>query len=163
LTEDATPDVVVAALLALTQKMQAVDEADDAEEEAAEEPAAPPAPQPVAASAPKPNTVTVDAEKWGEVQSFMAAARKRDQAEAEKRGDDMVDAAFKAGKIGRTSVAQYKTLARTNYGETKKLLDSIAASSAFPVSELGHGVDSADDDVTTSNVRENAAYKAWKV
>ena len=171
LTDDATPDVVVAALLALTQKVQEVDEADDADgtdddaSDAAPAPAPAPAPQQVAASkqdADKPGTVTVDAEKWSEVQSFMAAARQREQDEAVKRADDMVTAAFKAGKIGRNSVPQYQALARANYGETKKLLDSIEASAAFPVSELGHGVD-FDIDPTTSTVRENAAYKAWEV
>jgi hypothetical protein len=163
LTEDADPDMVVAGLLALTQKVQNDDEADDAEDaadggadEAAEGEATTDA-QKVAAS--KPGTVTVDAEKWAEVQEFMAAARRRDQADAEKRADDMVDAAFKAGKIGRTSVAQYKTLARANYADTKTLLDSIAASAAFPVDELGHGVDRD----TEPNVRDNAVYKTWEV
>ncbi|MGZ9830216.1 phage protease [Tsukamurella ocularis] len=173
LTDDADEATFTAALEALVKKakVDAVDPEPTADPAPAAEPTADPAPaageedpakKKVAAKATDdaPDTVTVDAEQWDEVQKFMASARQRQQADQEKAADDMVDAAFRAGKIGRNSVAAYKGLARKDYEGTKQALDSLAASSAFPVSELGHSVDVAD---APEDVRQDDIYKAWEV
>nr|KZL96950.1 hypothetical protein AXX05_15830 [Tsukamurella tyrosinosolvens] len=176
LTDAADDATFAAALEALVKKAQAdagEDAADGGADEGTEAAPADPAPaegapeedpakKKVAASTgtQAPETVTVDAEQWNQVQQFMASARQREEAEQVKRADDMVDAAFRAGKIGKPSVAAYKGMARSDYEGTKKVLDTLAASSAFPVSELGHSVDVAD---APEDVRDNAVYKAWEV
>lgn len=173
LTDAADDATFAAALEALVKKAQAdagEDAADGGADEGTEDAPSDPAPadgapeedpakKKVAAST-APETVTVDAEQWNQVQQFMASARQREEADQVKRADDMVDAAFRAGKIGKPSVAAYKGMARSDYEGTKKVLDTLAASSAFPVSELGHSVDVVD---APEDVRDDAAYKTWEV
>lgn len=170
LTDDADEATFTAALEALVKKakVDAVDPEPTADPAPAAEPTTDPAPaageedpakKKVAASA-APETVTVDAEQWNQVQQFMASARQREEAEQVQRAHAMVDAAFRAGKIGKPSVAAYKGMARNDYEGTKKVLDTLAASSAFPVGEIGHSVDVGD---TPEDVRDTAAYKTWEV
>ena len=176
LTDAADDATFAAALEALVKKAQAdagEDTADGGADEGTEAaPAAPapadgapeddPAKKKVAASTgtQAPETVTVDKGSWDEVQKFIASARKREETEQVERADAMVDAAFRAGKIAKPSVAAYKGMARNDYEGTKKVLDTLAASSAFPVSEIGHSVDVAD---APEDVRDSAAYQAWEV
>lgn len=172
LTDDADEATFTAALEALVKKakVDAVDPEPTADPAPAAEPTTDPAPaageedpakkKVTASAATVPGTVTVDAEQWNQVQQFMASARQREEAEQTKRADDMVDAAFRAGKIAKQSVVAYKGMARSDYEGTKKVLDTLAASSAFPVSEIGHSVDVAD---APEDVRDSAAYQAWEV
>lgn len=176
LTDAADDATFAAALEALVKKAQAdagEDTADGGADEGTEAAPADPAPadgapeedpakKKVAASTgtQAPETVTVDAEQWNQVQQFMASARKREETEQVERADAMVDAAFRVGKIAKPSVAAYKGMARNDYDGTKKVLDTLAASSAFPVSEIGHSVDVAD---APEDVRDSAAYQAWEV
>lgn len=163
LTEDADDATFTAALEALVQKAKAdsdEDAADGGADEATEDKPAVPA-QPVAAARTElgvPKTVTVDAEQWDEVQKFMAASAKRDEAAQVKAADELVDSAFRAGKIGRNTVPAYKDLARADFARAKTVLDSIEASAAFPVGEIGHSVDVGD---STTDVRQDAKYQNW--
>ena len=178
LTEAADPVVLGAALQALVSKFNAdveEDAADGGADEATEDqPAADttaaddtasadgedPAKKKVAASA-NPTTVTVDRAQWDDMQKFMASARKRDEAARSLAADEMVDAAFAAGKIGRASVAAYKAQAHKDFDGTKSILDTLAASSAFPVGEVGHGLSASAAD--TTNVREDTKFKDWSL
>lgn len=175
LTENADPAILGAALEALVSKFNADVEEDattggadeDTESDATD---APPAdedsadseeedPKKKVAASARPKTVTVDADQWDAVQEFMASAQKREAAEQRKRADEMVDAAFAAGKIGRQSVAAYKEMARNDFTGTEKVLGTLAASSAFPVNEVGHSAFTDD----TTNIRDDAAYKNWSI
>jgi len=163
LTEDADADTFVAALLALTSKLQASDDSEDTADGGADE-GAEAKPAAVAASAAAdgkaPSVVTVDAEQFAALQDSAARFAKFEQERADQAADTLVDEAFKAGKIGRSSVAAYKSMARADFGRAKAVLDTLAASSAFPVGEVGH---SADEVNETNSVRENAQFKNWKV
>jgi hypothetical protein len=172
LTDQADDATFAAALEALVKKAQAdagEDAADGGADEATEDASAggdsaaaddqTDDPKKVAASVGTA-TVTIDAAAWDDLQTFIASAREREKADRERAADEMVDAAFKAGKIARTSVAAYKTAARKDPDGTKSILDTLAASAAFPVGELGHSVDVADNP---EDVRTNAAYKNWSI
>lgn len=171
LTDQADDATFAAALEALVKKAQAdagEDAADGGADEATEDASAGDSaaaddqtddPKKVAASAGTA-TVTIDAAAWDDLQTFIASAREREKADRERAADEMVDAAFKAGKIARTSVAAYKAQARKDPDGTKSILDTLAASAAFPVGELGHSVDVADNP---EDVRTNAAYKNWSI
>lgn len=183
LTEDADEAVLASALEALVAKVKATedepeDKSDtdagddtktdtdtDAGDESAtggEDPSDDPKKKKVAAGRNGmgvPETVTVDAEQFAAMQADIGRFRAFEREQANKRADEMVDAAFAAGKIGRNSVAAYKSQARKDYAGTKSILDTLAASAAFPVGEVGHSA--AVDD--TPDVRENAAYKNWSI
>lgn len=170
LTEDADPAVLASALEAVVTKVKADDSTDTGEEET-EETTEEDDPEKkkvaVAASRNKvgvptpsaPATVTVDAAQFSAMTETIGRFEQFEKEQAEKRADEMVDAAFKAGKIARPSVAAYKTLARNDYAGTKQVLDSLAASAAFPVGEFGHSVDAEP----TNDVREDSTYKNWSI
>ncbi|UAJ16181.1 hypothetical protein SEA_MALIBO_4 [Gordonia phage Malibo] len=180
LTEDADPAVLASALEAVVTKVKADDSTDTGEEETEEtaetgtETGSSEEDDPekkkvaVAASRNKvgvptpaatPATVTVDAAQFSAMTETIGRFEQFEKEQAEKRADEMVDAAFKAGKIARPSVAAYKTLARNDYAGTKQVLDSLAASAAFPVGEFGHSVDAEP----TNDVREDSTYKNWSI
>ncbi|QSL99871.1 capsid maturation protease [Gordonia phage Ayotoya] len=172
LTEEADPATLAAALNALVSKVNAegtetstetetetestesTESGDETETEDDDEKK-----NKVAASAAGPKTVTVDAAAFSEMQAAVGRFAKFEKDQAEKRADDMVEAAFKAGKITRTSKPEYIALARQNYDGTKKLLDKLAPSAAFSTGELGHSVDVAPTD----DVRESDVYKNWSI
>ena len=179
LTDDADPAVLASALEAVVTKVKADDSVETGEEETTEETSETdtaeteeedPEKKKVAVAAsrnkmgvptPKgaPATVTVDAAQFSAMTETIGRFEQFEKEQAEKRADEMVEAAFKAGKIARTSKPEYIALARENYAGTKKLLDSLAASSAFPVGEFGHSVDAEP----TTDVREDSTYKNWSI
>ncbi|URP21160.1 capsid maturation protease [Gordonia phage Francois] len=173
LTEEADPATLAAALNALVTKVNAegteaetetetetetestesTESGDETETETEDEK------KKVAASGAGPKTVTVDAAQFSQMQATLGRFVEFEREQAEKRADDMVEAAFKAGKIARTSKPEYIALARANYDGTKKLLDKLAPSAAFSVGEMGHSV---DVDPTT-DVRDSDVYKNWSI
>lgn len=178
LTEAADPAILGAALEALVSKFNAdveEDAADGGADEATEDQAAADAgtaddtastddeedPKKKVAASAAPGTVTVDRAQWDAVQEFMASAQKREAEARSVAADEMVDAAFAAGKIGRASVAAYKAQAHKDFDGTKSLLDTLAASSAFPVGEVGHGLSASAAD--TTNVHNDAKFKNWSI
>ena len=169
LTEAADPAILGAALEALVAKFNPA-EAETPEQETAEEDAAAAEdtaaddtadedPKKKVAASGAPATVTVDAAAFAAMQADVGRFREFEKVQARQRADQMVDAAFAAGKIGRGAVDGWKAQAHKDIDGTKSLLDTLAASSAFPVGEVGHSVLSAD----TTNVRDDAAYKNWSI
>ncbi|AXH50467.1 capsid maturation protease [Gordonia phage Ruthy] len=176
LTDDADPAVLASALEAVVTKVKADDSVETGEEETTDETSETdtaeteeedPEKKRVAVAAsvkPKqtadaPQTVTVDAAAFSEMQATVGRFAQFEREQAEKRADEMVDAAFAAGKIARPSVAAYKTLARKDFAGTKQVLDSLAASSAFPVGQVGHSVDAEP----TTDVSKDATYQNWSI
>ncbi len=176
LTEDADPAVLASALEALVSKVKSSDDTTEETTDTTEETTTSdtdttdggdeddPEKKKVAVAASRggaavPQTVTVDAAQFASMTETLGRFEAFERAQAEKRADDMVEAAFKAGKIGRPSVAAYQALARNDFDGTKKVLDSLAASAAFSTGELGHSVDVSD----TPDVRQDPAYKNWSI
>ncbi|WP_102158683.1 phage protease [Zhihengliuella halotolerans] len=123
--------------------LAALDDTDptpDAPVEPAEEPApVAEAPEPVAASAGLPETVQVSAAAFTQLQqsnaSMAARLAKVEAAEAAKRRDGIIKAAFAAGRLHPAEEAAFRSALERDEQGTQSLLE--ARHPVFPTQELG--------------------------
>lgn len=149
---DADDEAVQKALNdAIAAKDSATEEGTEPDETA---PADSAKPEPIAASAP--TTVTLDRTVYDQLVANAQAgadARKQQLQEADER---IIQDAMDAGKITAASQKDWRDALSANREHTTKLLASMPANSAVPVSELGHSTEPAAASAT-----DDPRFKNW--
>lgn len=141
--------------------LDALDEQPGAEETPEEE-QVPEAAETVAAAAKLPaGVLAVDRATWDQVQADAALGREAREAQVKARREGLVSAAIRAGKIMPSRRAHWLEQLERDEDGVSAAIQNLAP--LFGTSELGYDGGPDDGEPTVESVREDPAYKNWKV